>query len=84
MDHGLEGGPSAICRHGRDLDGSSASVEDSVDGSGATHTIIHGSAQGSHGFQDGGGLTLGIGPTPGTGIDRLTLAMVGGATGILS
>ena len=43
-----------------------------------------GDADGSHGFQDGGGLTPGIGPILGIGIDRLTLATVGGATGILS
>jgi len=52
LDLGLEEVRLAICHHGRDLDGCLALAEDG--GGGATHIIL-GSAQGFHGFQDGGG-----------------------------
>jgi len=57
LDLGLEEDPSAICHHGRDLDGCLASAEGSgedSDGCGATHTVP-GSALDFRGFQDGGG-----------------------------
>ena len=59
-DHGLEEDLSAIYHHGLDQDGCSDSEEASADGGGDTPTI-HGSARGSHGFQDGGGLIHGTG-----------------------
>lgn len=75
LDHGLEEDHSVICRPGRGPDGYSASAEDLAgDYGGGTRTIIHGSAQDSHGFQDGGGLTHT------TGIAYLMLATAGGAT----
>jgi hypothetical protein len=62
---GLGEAHSVICRHGRGLDGFSASV----DGCGATH-IIHGSVLDFHGFQDGGGHTH---TTMGTGFHGVSM-----------
>ena len=56
LDRGLEEAHSATCRHGRDLDGFSASAEDLADGFGVTRIIL-GFALGFRGFQDGGGHT---------------------------
>lgn len=54
LDRGLEEAHSAICRHGRGLDGCLALEEGSGDGFGIT-LIILGFALGFRGFQDGGG-----------------------------
>lgn len=71
LDLGQEEARSAICRHGRDPDGFSALAEVSEeDGGGVlTHTFV----QGSHGFQDVGGLIHNIV----TDFKRLTQPTVG-------
>lgn len=54
LDRGLEEDHLAICLLGNDQAGSLVLAGDLADGGGAIH-IIHGFAQGFHGFQDGGG-----------------------------